>query len=63
VRGAFTPFEPSANDIPAIKKIKNKINAIVERELVLQDFKDKLDKESLTEAAYTEVVTKKNFYF
>jgi len=42
-RGAFTPFSPSDGDIPAIKKIKSKINSIVERELALQDFKDKLD--------------------
>lgn len=50
-------------DIPAIKKIKNKINHIIEKELVLQDFKDKLDQEALTKDAYHEIVTKSNFYF
>jgi hypothetical protein len=34
-RGAFTPFEVLASDIPATKKIKSKINSIIERELVL----------------------------
>jgi hypothetical protein len=62
-RGAFAPFSGSEGDIPAIRKIKDRINSIVEKELVLQDFKDQLDKEALTNAAYKEVVTKQNFYF
>jgi hypothetical protein len=62
-RGAFAPFSGNENDIPAIKKIKTRINSIVEKELILQDFKDQLDSEALTNAAYKEVVTKQNFYF
>ncbi len=61
-RGAFQSLQTNG-DIPAIKKIKNKINHIVEKELILQDFKDKLDQEALTKDAYHEVVTKSNFYF
>lgn len=62
-RGAFNPLQASHSDIPAIKKVKSKINQIVEKELVLQDFKDKLDQESLSQAAYQEVVSRKNFFF
>lgn len=62
-RGAFSPLAISDHDIPAHKKIKKKINAIVEKELALQDFKDKLDQEALSNEAYTEVVTRKNFFF
>jgi hypothetical protein len=50
-------------DIPEHNRIKRRINSIVERELVLQDFKDQLDREKLENEAYQEVVTKKNFYF
>lgn len=39
-RGAFSPFSINGNDLPEIRKIKNRINNIVEKELVLQDFKD-----------------------
>ena len=46
-RGEFAPFQAAADDVPEVSKIKNKINAIVEKELVLQDFKDQLDKEAL----------------
>lgn len=49
--------------MPEIAKIKKRINYIVEKELVLQDFKDQLDKEALANAAYKEVITKQNFYF
>jgi hypothetical protein len=62
-RGAFNPLQASHSDIPEIKKVKSKINQIVEKELVLQDFKDKLDQESLSQAAYQEVVSRKNFFF
>ena len=62
-RGVFKTLEASNNDIPEIKKVKSKINQIVEKELILQDFKDKLDQEALTQAAYKEVVTRKNFFF
>ena len=34
-RGAFTPLQASHNDIPEIKKVKSKINQIVEKELIL----------------------------
>lgn len=34
-RGAFSPLAISDHDIPAHKKIKKKINAIVEKELAL----------------------------
>lgn len=62
-RGVFKTLEASNNDIPEIKKVKSKINQIVEKELILQDFKDKLDQEALSQAAYKEVVTRKNFFF
>ena len=62
-RGVFKTLEASNNDIPEIKKVKSKINQIVEKELILQDFKDKLDQEALCQAAYKEVVTRKNFFF
>jgi hypothetical protein len=39
-RGAFQPLQAAHGDIPLVKKIKAKINEIVEKELVLQDFKD-----------------------
>ena len=56
-RGVFKTLEASNNDIPEIKKVKSKIK------LILQDFKDKLDQEALSQAAYKEVVTRKNFFF
>ncbi len=62
-RGAFNPLKATHDDIPVIKKVKSKINQIIEKELVLQDFKDKLDQEALSKAAYQEVVTRKNFFF
>jgi len=62
-RGAYAPFSEASNDIPAIRKIKTRINSIIEKELVLQDFKDQLDKEALSKEAFKEVVTKKSFYF
>ena len=62
-RGAFSPFVVGNGDAPEIAKIKKRINYIVEKELVLQDFKDQLDKEALANAAYKEVITKQNFYF
>jgi hypothetical protein len=46
-RGAFSPFVVGNGDAPEIAKIKKRINYIVEKELVLQDFKDQLDKEAL----------------
>lgn len=62
-RGAYKPFASSASDVPALSKVKARINKIVEKELVLQDFKDKLDQEALANAAYSEVITRKNFFF
>ena len=62
-RGAFSPFVVGNGDAPEIAKIKKRINYIVEKELVLQDFKDQLDKEALANAAYKEIITKQNFYF
>jgi len=62
-RGAYKPFEAAADDVPAISKIKNRINHIVEKELVLADFKGQVDKEALQGETYNEVITRKNFYF
>lgn len=49
--------------MPELIRIKNRINSIVERELVQQDFKDQLDKEALTHGTYTEVMNRKSFFF
>lgn len=37
-RGVFKPLQGDSDDIPSISKIKNKINQVVEKELVLHDF-------------------------
>lgn len=62
-RGVYKPFEADANDIPAISKIKNRINQVVEKELVLQDFKDQINQEALAGDTYNEVITRSNFFF
>jgi hypothetical protein len=62
-RGVFNPLSETIHDISEIKKVKKQINKIVEKELVLQDFKNQLDQEALTNAAYKEVISKKNFFF
>ena len=43
--------------------IRNKINAIVEKEISLIEFKNKVATEALAADTYKEVVTKKNFFF
>jgi len=39
-RGVFNPLNETIHDISEIKKVKKQINKIVEKELVLQDFKN-----------------------
>lgn len=63
VRGSYKPFQPEEGDVPELIRIKNRINSIVERELVQQDFKDQLDKEAITHGTYTEVMNRKSFFF
>ena len=62
-RGVFKPLQPVSSDIPEVKRIKQRINKIVERELVHHDFKDQLNKEALAGETYNEVITRKNFFF
>lgn len=46
-----------------LKTIRKRINRIVDQEIGLVEFKNKVDSEDLAQSAYDEVVTKQNFYF
>jgi len=53
-------------DHSEVKKVKNKINQLIEQEIALGNFKDLLTNEELTALesdTYNEVSTKSNFYF
>ena len=60
-RGAFKPLQAKESDIPEVRRIKERVNRIVERELALQDFKH--DQAKLAGETYNEVITRKNFFF
>ena len=60
--GAFKKFsdEASSNHLRSVKRL---INKVVQQEIDLVEFKDKVSKEDLAAEAYQEVVTKENFFF
>jgi len=60
---AFTPAEISSTDGNHLRSIKQKINSIVAQELESLEFRTKVSLEDLSEEAYQEVLTKKNYYF
>ena len=60
-RGAYKPLQAKESDIPEVRRIKERVNRIVERELALQDFKH--DQAKLAGETYNEVITRKNFFF
>ena len=58
--------QPDSSDHGEIAKVKAKINQLIQHEIELQGFKDKLSQEELsglTAETYQEVATKSNFYF
>lgn len=62
-RAVFKPVAVNEDDHHTLKKIKSQINAIVEQELTLVDFKAEVDSEDLAADTYQEVITHKNFFF
>jgi hypothetical protein len=62
-KDAFKPIAENAADNGHLKKIKQQINAIVAQEMNKIDFKDKINQEKLVGEAYSEVISKQNFYF
>lgn len=57
-RDAWQPMEMTENDTVYVKKLKAKINALVEKELAFVDFQDKVNKEELAADTFNEVITK-----
>ena len=58
--------QPNESDHGEIKKVKNKINSLIQQELDLAGFKDKMsenDKMALETDTFNEVATNSNFYF
>ena len=62
-KDAFKPIAENAADNGHLKKIKQQINALVAQEMNKIDFKDKINQEKLVGEAYSEVISKQNFYF
>lgn len=55
-RSAWKPMEDNANDTAYIKKLKARINQIVEQELTFVDFKNQVNKEELAADTFNEVI-------
>ena len=62
-RSAWKPMVDGPNDTVYIKKLKNKINNLVDKELALVDFKNEVNKEELAADTLNEVMTRQNFFF
>lgn len=60
--GAYTKLSETGSS-KHLKKIRKQINAIVDQEIGLVEFKNKVNSEELAQNAYQEVVTKENFFF
>ena len=63
IPGSFNKLDTSKGGSQHQKMIREKINAIVEKEISLIEFKNKVATEALAADTYKEVVTKKNFFF
>jgi DNA relaxase NicK len=55
-RSAWKPMEDNATDTAYIKKLKARINQIVEQELTFVDFKNQVNKEELAADTFNEVI-------
>lgn len=62
-RSVWKPMEDTATDSTYIKKLKARINQIVEQELTFVDFKSQVNKEELAADTFNEVIKRENFYF
>ena len=61
--GAYNKLDASKGGSMLQRSIREKINSIVQKEIDLVEFKNKVSTEELAADTYNEVITKKNFFF
>ena len=61
--GAYDKLDASQGGSALQRSIREKINTIVQKEIDLVEFKNKVSTEELAAETYNEVITKKNFFF